>query len=147
MRKNAKRFRTVRFRFETDTGTDWERYMITDNYIPCFRVNQWLELKSIRKASTGLECAKKMTVFLNWLDSNGVSFEDATNRNIRQFLHFLIFGNMQDGKMLSLQSTARVRRLQNTSRSSPASIGGWIKLSRLQDYRVQYLPSRISAKY
>ena len=49
MRENAKRFRAVRFRFETDTGTDWERYMITDNYIPCFRVNQWLELKSIEK--------------------------------------------------------------------------------------------------
>jgi integrase/recombinase XerD len=62
--------------------------MITDHYIPCFRVNQWLELKSIRKESTGQEYAKKMTVFLNWLDSNGVSFENATNRHVRQFLHF-----------------------------------------------------------
>lgn len=112
MRENAKRFRAVRFRFETDTGTDWERYMITDNYIPCFRVNQWLELKSIRKASTGQEYAKKMTVFLNWLDSNGVSFEDATNRHVRQFLHFLIFGDMQDGKILSLQSTASSSTLE-----------------------------------
>lgn len=112
MRENAKRFRAVRFRFETDTGTDWERYMITDNYIPCFRVNQWLELKSIRKASTGQEYAKKMTVFLNWLDSNGVSFENATNRHVRQFLHFLIFGDMQDGKILSLQSSASSSTLE-----------------------------------
>jgi site-specific recombinase XerD len=86
--------------------------MITDNYIPCFRVNQWLELKSIRKASTGQEYAKKMTVFLNWLDSNGVSFEDATNRHVRQFLHFLIFGDMQNGKILSLQSTVSSSTLE-----------------------------------
>lgn len=33
MRENAKRFRVVRFRFETDTGTEWERYMITDKSV------------------------------------------------------------------------------------------------------------------
>jgi len=105
MQENAKRFRVVRFRFKTDTGTDWERYMIIDNYIPCFRVNQWLELKSIRKASTGQEYAKKMAVFLNWLDRRGVSFEIATNHHVRQFLHFLIFGDLRDDTILSLQST------------------------------------------
>lgn len=88
MQDNKKRFRAVRFRFKTDTGPDWERYMIIDNYIPLFLVNQWLELKSIRKASTGQEYAKKMAVFLNWLDSQGVTFESATNRHVRQFFYF-----------------------------------------------------------
>ena len=32
--------------------------MIVDDYIPMFRVNQWLLLKSIRKASTGQEYAR-----------------------------------------------------------------------------------------
>lgn len=112
MQSNTKRFRTVLFRFETDRGTHWERYMITDNYIPLFRANQWIELKSIRKASTGREYAKKLTVFLNWLESNGFSFENATNGHVRQFLHSLIFGEMRDGKMLSLQSTVSSSTLE-----------------------------------
>ena len=88
MEENKRRFRAVKFCFETDIGTERERYMIVDNHIPLFRVNQWLELKGIKKASTGQEYAKKMAVFLNWLDSRGASYENATNRHVRQFLHF-----------------------------------------------------------
>ena len=105
MEDNRKRFRAVKFRFETDAGTLWERYMIVDGHIPLFRVNQWLELKSIRKASTGREYAKKLSVFLNWLDSRGVPYEDATNRHVRQFLHFLIFGDLLELKIKSVQTT------------------------------------------
>lgn len=105
MQENNKRFRAVKFRFETDAGIQWERYMIVDNHVPLFRVNQWLELKSIRKASTGREYAKKMAIFLNWLDSRGISFENATNRHVRQFLHSLIFGDLQECKIKSLQTT------------------------------------------
>lgn len=105
MQQNTKRFRAVKFRFETDAGTCRERYMVVDNHIPLFRVNQWLELKGIRKASTGREYAKKMTVFLNWLDSQGTYYENATNRHVRQFLHSLIFGDLQDYKIKSFQTT------------------------------------------
>jgi len=105
MHESSKRFRVVKFRFETDIGTHRERYMVVDNNIPLFRVNQWLELKGIRKAGTGKEYAKKMTVFLNWLDSRGVSYENASNRHVRKFLHSLIFGSLQDNKIISLQAT------------------------------------------
>jgi integrase len=105
MQTNERRFRAVKFRFETETGSYRERYMVVDNHIPLFRINQWLELKGIRKAGTGHEYAKKMTVYLNWLDSKGVSYEDATNRHVRQFLHSLIFGSLQDNKIKSLQAT------------------------------------------
>lgn len=105
MQENNERFRAVKFRFETDAGIQWERYMIVADHIPLFRVNQWLELKSIRKASTGLEYAKKLALFLNWLNNRNVSYENATNRHVRQFLHFLIFGDLQDGRIKSLQAT------------------------------------------
>ncbi len=107
-----KRFRAAKFRFETDTGKQWTRYMVTDNCIPLFSVNQWLELKSIRKASTGQEYAKKMAVFLNWLDEHGISFQNATNHHVRQFLHFLIFGDMKENTVLSLQSTVSSSTLE-----------------------------------
>ena len=81
MQEKNKRFRAVKFRFEAKDGTFRERYMVTENYVPLFRINQWLKLKSIRKSSTGKEYAKKITTFLNWLDGHGVSFENATNRH------------------------------------------------------------------
>ena len=113
MKINIQRFRVECFRFKTEIGSDIEKYMITDNYIPLFRINQWLELKSIRRTSTGREYAKKLSIFLNWLDIQGVSFEAATNLHIQQFLHFLIFGHLQDDKILSAQSTLSSSTLQS----------------------------------
>jgi len=86
--------------------------MIVDNYIPIFRVNQWLELKSIRKASTGLEYAKKLARFLNWLEQQNLSYIQASNRDVRAFLHYLIFGDLQNGKILSLPYTVSSSTLQ-----------------------------------
>jgi site-specific recombinase XerD len=105
MQEKKQRFRVVKFRFETDAGDYQERYMVVDDNIPLFRVNQWLELKAIKKASTGHEYAKKITSYLNWLDSRGISYENATNRHVRAFLHELIFGDLQNNKIKSLQTT------------------------------------------
>lgn len=85
--REEKTFRVVVFRFETDASTNYTRYMITKNYMPFFPGNQWLELKSIRKTSTGKEYAKKLVAFLNWLDSRKVTYENATNHHVREFFH------------------------------------------------------------
>lgn len=103
--REEKTYRVAVFRFETDAGTDYTRHMITKNYMPFFPGNQWLELKSIRKASTGKEYAKKLAAFLNWLDSKNIMYENATNYHVQEFLHELVFGNLQNEKVLSLQST------------------------------------------
>lgn len=113
MKVNIQRFRVECFRFKTEIGGDIEKYMITDNYVPLFRINQWLELKSIKKTSTGKEYAKKLVVFLNWLNIRDVSFQDTTNRHVQQFLHFLIFGNLQDERLLSTQSALSSSTLQS----------------------------------
>lgn len=103
--REEKTYRVAVFRFETDAGTDYTRHMIAKNYMPFFPGNQWLELKSIRKASTGKEYAKKLAAFLNWLDSKNIMYENATNYHIQEFLHELVFGNLQNEKVRSLQST------------------------------------------
>lgn len=113
MQEKEQRFRVVKFRFETDNGENWERFMITDNCIPFFRTNQWLELKSIRKLSTGLEYAKKLAVFLNWLDQQELSYSQASNRNVQDFLHYLILGNIQNSKTLSLPHTVSSSTLKS----------------------------------
>lgn len=104
-------YRAVKFRFKRYDGTEFERYMIVKNHIPLFRVNQWLESKGMRKATTGREYAKKLVVFLNWLDSKGISYENATNKDVQQFLHSLIFGDLKDNKILSLQSSVSTSTL------------------------------------
>lgn len=109
----SKRFRVVKFCFKTKEIIPLERYMVTDNYIPLFQVNQWLELKSIKKASTGREYGQKLVIYLNWLDRQGVSYETATNHHVRRFLHFLIFGNLQGENLLSAQFTVSSSTLQS----------------------------------
>ncbi len=113
MQNVSKRFRTVKFRFETKEGTHQVRYMVTDHFTPLFQVNQWLELKSIKKASTGREYGQKLVIYLNWLDRQGVSYEAATNHHVQRFLHFLIFGNLRGENLLSIQSTVSSSTLQS----------------------------------
>ena len=112
MSNRTLRFRAVTFRFVTGSKATCPKYMITDNCIPFFRANQWLELKSIRKASTGREYAKKLATFLNWLDSHSISYENATNHHVRQFLHHLIFGDILNGKLLTSQASVGSSTLQ-----------------------------------
>jgi site-specific recombinase XerD len=78
--------------------------MITDNLIPMLEVNQWVEAKSLRKTSTGKEYAGKLVVYLNYLDEVGVEYHVATNKNVKGFIHNLIYGGLQDLKIKSLEA-------------------------------------------
>lgn len=79
MKKEQKRFRLEKFRFETDMGGFTDRFMITDRQLPMLEVNQWVEAKNLRKTSTGREYAGKLTVFLNYLDSVNLEYDAASN--------------------------------------------------------------------
>ena len=69
MKNDKKRFKLVRFAFETKSGGVLYRYMITDYQIPMFEINQWIESRSLQNANTGKEYAKKLVVYLNYLHS------------------------------------------------------------------------------
>ncbi|MCR4436675.1 MAG: hypothetical protein QHH06_13005 [Clostridiales bacterium] len=111
MQMENKRFRLKRFKFETDNGKVIEKYMITDNLIPVFEINQWIEVKSIRKVSTGKEYAGRLVVFLNFLDSRGVEYDAATNKNVLDFIHSLVYGDLQDLKIKSIDTALTYRTL------------------------------------
>jgi len=76
--------------------------MITDDRIPLVEPNLWIEMKSMRKASTGKEYAGKLVSYLNYLDSIGVEYSNANNRHVRSFVNYLLYGDIQD---LRLKST------------------------------------------
>ena len=105
MHMQNKRFQLKRFKFETENGRIIERYMITNNLLPMFEVNQWIEVKSLRKVSTGKEYAGKLVVFLNFLDGCGIEYDAATNKNVLNFVHSLIYGDLQDLKIRSIETT------------------------------------------
>jgi hypothetical protein len=62
------------------------------------------EVKSLRKVSTGKEYAGKLVVFLNFLDDCGVEYDAAINKNVLSFIHNLIYGDLHDLKIKSIES-------------------------------------------
>lgn len=104
MQKSNKRFLIVKFRFETDVGNTIDRFMITDNRIPLVEANQWIEMKSMRKASTGKEYAKKLVVFFNYLEKYGIEYADADNSYVQNFLKYLIQGDLSELQYKSPES-------------------------------------------
>lgn len=103
MDTGSKRFRLARFTFETDTGGVVFRYFITDRLLPAPLLNEWLESNYMRSAQTGREYGKKIVVFLNALDSKGIAYEAATNRDVKAFFHRMLYGDLTDLKIHSPQ--------------------------------------------
>lgn len=100
MKKQEKRFRLVRFAFETRDGGILYRYMITEDQVPMLEVNQWLMTKAMRKASTSKEYGKKLVVFLNYLSECGADFSTASNDHVIKFIQLILFGDLEDLKLL-----------------------------------------------
>ncbi|HAE62699.1 MAG TPA: hypothetical protein DCG38_10280 [Eubacteriaceae bacterium] len=104
MENDKKRFKLVRFAFETQSGGMVYRYMITDYLIPMFEINQWIESRSLQNANTGKEYAKKLVVYLNYLHSIGVEYDAATNRHVKSFIHYLLYGGLEELKLKFLDT-------------------------------------------
>lgn len=92
MEKQEKRFRLVRFAFDSKVK-DKVYYLITDNKIPMLEPNQWILAKSIRSMRTGKEYGKKLVAYLNFLNSIGVEYTDATNHHVIRFIKYILYGS------------------------------------------------------
>lgn len=99
MKNEKKRFRLVRFAFETREGGIIYQHLVTEQQIPMLEVNQWLESKALRKKSTAKEYGKMLVVFLNDLAIEGVAYDEATNQHVKKFVHKLIYGDTKDLKL------------------------------------------------
>jgi integrase/recombinase XerD len=99
-----KRFKLCKFKFETDTGGDVERFMITDELLPMFEINQWLEAKSLRKISTGKEYGSKLVVYLNYLNDYGIEYDQASNKHVLDFIKHLIYGDFKELIIKSIET-------------------------------------------
>lgn len=104
MNKVTERFKLQRFVFEAYSGERLCRYMITDNLLPMLEINQWIESKSLRKVNTGKEYAKKVVVYLNYLQSIGVEYDNATNKHVKQFVQHLLYGDFEGLKIKSTET-------------------------------------------
>jgi integrase len=86
------KFKVSKFTFKARGDSQYHRYMITKDLLPLLEINQYIEMKSIRNTNTGKQYAKKLSTFLNWLNSQGLSYENANNRQVKSFIHHLIYG-------------------------------------------------------
>ncbi|WP_170313360.1 tyrosine-type recombinase/integrase [Lacrimispora amygdalina] len=86
------------------SGGERELWLITRHGIPFYQINEWLDLKSIRKISTGKEYAHKLCVYLNFLHGQGISFEDAVTDDVMAFLMRLMGRSYEDGGVIRLRA-------------------------------------------
>jgi integrase/recombinase XerD len=79
-------------------------WLITKQNIPFYHINEWLDMKSIRKSSTGKEYANKLCAYLNFLNSKGVSFAEATTDDVIAFLMQLMGRGYDDDSVIRMQA-------------------------------------------
>ncbi|HZK71457.1 MAG TPA: site-specific integrase [Clostridia bacterium] len=103
--QEKKKYKVVRFRFERSDGGEIVRHMIIEDLLPVLEINQFIEAKSIRAVSTGKEYAKKLVVYLNWLDSYDITYDVANNSHVKKFVDTLVYGDLTDLKIRSLESS------------------------------------------
>lgn len=96
------RFKVAKAKLMTEGGELAERWLITDNLIPDYRINEWVEIKSMRKVSTGREYAYKLTGFLNYLNFCGKEYGSATAKDVLAFVLYSVYGYNENLKIHSL---------------------------------------------
>jgi len=104
MEKEQRVFKVARARMCAETSGEREIWLITKHGIPFYPVNEWLDMKSIRKASTGKEYANKLCVYLNFLNDRGISFEDAVTDDVMAFFMRLINRNYEDSGTIRMRN-------------------------------------------
>lgn len=87
-------------------GKITKRWMIVDNKIPVYELNEWVELKSLRKASTGREYANKLSVFLNFLSERDIEYDQVSRNDVLAFIDFLIYGLSQNDKVINVKNAS-----------------------------------------
>ncbi|MDD3995633.1 MAG: site-specific integrase [Bacilli bacterium] len=103
MEKEHRVFKVMRALMPAPSGGERELWLITRHGIPFYQINEWLDLKSIRKISTGKEYAHKLCVYLNFLHWQGISFEDAVTADVMAFLMRLMGRSYEDGGVIRLR--------------------------------------------
>ena len=101
---NKKRFKVAKSKIKTEDGRYIERWLVTDNLVPLYAVNEWVDAKSIRKVSTGKEYAGKLSTYLNYLDMTGKEYDEADNSDVIAFILYVLYGDKDDLVIRSLNA-------------------------------------------
>jgi len=100
--EDRKRFRVGRAKIETEGGGNFERYLILKDHVPDYRINEWIDLKSMVKLSTGREYAYKLAVFFNFLNYRSKDIADAEVTDVLAFVIYAVYGT-GDSDVFSLK--------------------------------------------
>lgn len=98
-------YKVEEFLIPNDKGEYDKRWFITKNHLPVYEANVFLEEKSLIKQTTGRKYAYSLVKYLCYLDMIGVSYQEARVVNVKNYLKWLIYGDSDNLKIKSLEST------------------------------------------
>ena len=142
--RQEQRFKVVKAKIQITTGGYEERWLITESKIPVYRINEWLDLKSIRKIKTGKEYASKLVVFLNFLAESKIEYKNACRDDVLRFLMRMIYGEHD-----SLSITGETSRLSFSTLSKYLTvITGFYKwLDKSYTSKMTFETKKVYAKH
>lgn len=107
------RFTVEKTKLPTQYGGAIDRWFVMDKGIPLYEVNAWLDEKSLQSINTGRKYAGIITKFINFLDMRSVKIEDATKKDVVDYLKYLIYGISNDLSVLSIESNITYSTLRS----------------------------------
>lgn len=93
-------YKVEKAKIETDEGDFIERRVITRDGIPEYQVNDFLLDKGLSKKTTNYTYAYSLVKLLNFLRARNIEYVDCTQYQAKQYVRYLIFGEMEDLKVL-----------------------------------------------
>ena len=90
-----KRFQSINAIVPIMNGQPEKRYYITDNGIPVFQLNEWLNKKN-KKKNTGKKYSNILVRFLNYLDMIKKEYWEVDEIIVEDYMLFLLFGNSKN---------------------------------------------------
>jgi integrase/recombinase XerD len=70
------------------------QYMITDDEIPLYEINRWLEIVSLNSYKTGQKYAHSLITYFKFLKRNNLTYKDQiSKKTVESYIKYLVFGN------------------------------------------------------
>ena len=86
-----KRYTVSEGKLINDVEGIYSCYFILKDHLPIYEINKWLEIKSRRSTNTSRQYAYNLCRYLNYLDSLGKDYHDASKKDVVNFIDLGLF--------------------------------------------------------
>lgn len=97
---------------ETDDDKFIKRWYITQDCIPVYAINAFIESRSIIKPNTGKKYAYSLIKYLNYLNTVGKHYDEASVVDVNNYLKIIMYGGADNIKIKSLDFSVTLSTLK-----------------------------------